>query len=76
MLSKNLPKQINVIRSVTYEVPKLIDDLLEQGHEGVISTETLMEYISDWVAEDFCGHTTGLSYQDQNGQEITNDYNG
>jgi hypothetical protein len=76
VLSKNLPKQINVIRSVTYEVPKLIDDLLEQGHEGVISTETLMEYISDWVAEDFCGHTTGLSYQDQNGQEITNDYNG
>jgi hypothetical protein len=75
-MKPQLPKQINVIRSVTYDVPKLIDDLLEQGHEGQITTETLMEYISDWVAEDFCGHTTGLSYQDQNGQEITNDYNG
>jgi hypothetical protein len=76
MTKQTLPKQINVIRSVTYDVPKLIDDLLEQGHEGQITTETLMEYITDWVAEDFCGHTTGLSYQDQNGQEITNDYNG
>jgi hypothetical protein len=75
-MKPQLPKQINVIRSVTYDVPKLIDDLLEQGHEGQITTETLMEYITDWVAEDFCGHTTGLSYQDQNGQEITNDYNG
>jgi hypothetical protein len=76
MTKQTLPMQRNVIRSVTYDVPKLIDDLLEQGHEGQITTETLMEYITDWVAEDFCGHTTGLSYQDQNGQEITNDYNG
>jgi hypothetical protein len=76
MTKQKLPKEINVIRSVTYDVPKLIDDLIELGHEGVITTETLMEYITDWVAEDFCGHTTGLSYQDQNGQEITHDYNG
>jgi hypothetical protein len=73
-LSKELPKEINVIRSVTYNVPQLIDDLIEQGHEGQITTETLLDYITDWVAEDFCGHTTGLSYQDQDGKEITHEY--
>jgi hypothetical protein len=71
--SKELPKEINVIRAVTYSVPNIIDDLIEQGYQN-ITTETIMGYIEDWVAEDFCGHTTGLSYQDQNGKEITHEY--
>lgn len=71
--SKELPKEINVIRAVTYSVPQIMDELIEQGYQN-ITTESIMEYITDWVAEDFCGHTTGLSYQDQNGMEITHEY--
>lgn len=75
----NLPERINVMRVVSYDVTKLIDDLREMNvglNLDDITTDQLLDYIQDWVAEDLAcgwGHTIdprGLIYQDENGNEL------
>jgi hypothetical protein len=63
----NLPERINVIKTITYDVPRIANDLREMGHEGEITIETILDYIKDWVAEDF-GTEHTLIYQDENGE--------
>lgn len=67
----DLPERINVIRTVSYDVPKLISDLEDMGVED-IDLDTLMEYIEDWVAEDMSAPPSrhDLVYQDENGNEL------
>ena len=64
-----LPERINVSKTITYDVPRIVNDLKELGHEGEITTETVLDYIEDWVAEDF-GTEHTLIYQDENGEEL------
>lgn len=66
-----LPERINVIRSITYDVPSLVDSLKEMGEED-INIDRVMEYIEDWVAEDMAAPLSRheLTYQDENGQEL------
>jgi hypothetical protein len=64
-----LPERINVSKTVTYDVVRIVNDLRELGHEGEITTETVLDYIEDWVSEDF-GTDTDLIYQDENGEEL------
>jgi hypothetical protein len=64
-----LPERINVIKTITYDVPSLVNDLKEMGHEGDITIETLLDYIVDWVEEDF-GNFIDLIYQDENGEML------
>jgi len=65
----NLPKRINVIKTVSYDVPRIARDLKELGHEGEITTQTILNYIEGWVVEDFGAEST-LIYQDENGEEL------
>ena len=62
-----LPERINVIKTITYDVPRIVNDLMELGHEGEVTVETLLDYIEDWVEEDF-GNSSDLVYQDENGE--------
>ena len=67
----SLPERINVIRTITYDVPKLVSDLEDMGVED-IDLDSLMEYIEDWVDEDMSAPPSrhDLVYQDENGEEL------
>lgn len=70
----DLPERINVIRTVTYDVPALVDNLQEMNDDPNYQPdlEDIIDYIQDWVYEDM---TSPLSrhdvvYQDENGNEL------
>ena len=68
---ETMPEKINVIRSITYDVPSIVDSLKEMGEED-IGIDSVMEYIEDWVAEDMTAPLSrhDLTYLDENGQEL------
>jgi len=68
---ETLPERINVVRSITYDVPSIIDSLKEMGEED-IDIDSVMEYIQDWVSEDMASPISrhDLTYLDENGQEL------
>ena len=66
----SLPERINVIKTVTYDVPAILDDIKKMGMDFEIQTvDDVMEFIEDWVAEDF-GSLDNLVFQDENGEEL------
>jgi len=66
-----LPTRINVMRVVSYSVPDIIEDIKENEPDAEITTESILDYIQDWVADDFgVGFTKTLIYQDENGEDL------
>jgi hypothetical protein len=76
-----LPERINVMKVVTYDVAKIIEDIGEAKYEGdkpvsELTVEDLLEWISPWVENDFsCGHgheahTRDLIFHDENGEDL------
>ena len=63
-----MPEYINAIKTVTYHVPAIIESLEQMGMED-IDLDVVMEYIQEWVFEDF-GDSYGIVYQDENGDEL------
>ena len=73
-MENELPERINVMRVVTYDVAKILEDAGDAFFEGdkdlkSFTVDDLLEWIAPWVAEDF-GSTHGLIYQDQDGNEL------
>jgi hypothetical protein len=68
---ETLPERINVVRSITYDVPALIKDLEEMGVDP-IDLDTIMDYITEWVEEDMRAPISrhDITYLDENGQEL------
>ncbi len=68
---ETMPERINVIRSITYDVPSIIDSLKEMGEED-IDIDSVIKYIQDWVEEDMRAPISrhDLTYLDENGQEL------
>jgi hypothetical protein len=68
---ETLPERINVIRTVSYHVPDIVDSLKEMGEEE-IDMDRILEYIEDWVAEDLTAPLSrhDVIYQDENGNEL------
>ena len=67
----NLPERINVIRTITYDVPKIVSDLEDMGMEE-IDLDVVLEYIQEWVWEDMTAPPSrhDLVYQDEDGEEL------
>jgi hypothetical protein len=67
----DLPERINVIRTVSYDVPKIVGDLQEMNMEN-IDLDVVMEYIQEWVYEDMSSPPSrhDIVYQDENGEEV------
>jgi hypothetical protein len=63
-----LPERINAIKTVTYDVPAIVESLEQMGMED-IDFDVVMEYIQEWVFEDF-GGDSGIIFQDENGEEL------
>ena len=68
-----LPERINVIRTVTYHVPSIVQDMnLDHGEFDPKSVDEIIEFISDWVEEDMRAPISrhDVVYQDENGEEL------
>ena len=68
---ETLPERINVIRSMSYDVSKVVEDLKEMEVD-LIDLETVMNYIAEWVEEDMRAPISrhDITYLDENGQEL------
>lgn len=68
---ERLPKQINVQATVTYDIPTIVETILEfdkELTEDTIQLRHVMDYIYSWLDEDM---GTGLvQYLDENGKDI------
>ena len=67
----DLPERINVSRTITYDVSRVVEDLKEMEVEP-IDIDTIIHYISEWVEEDMRAPLSrhDIVYQDENGQEL------
>ena len=68
---ETLPERINVIRSITYDVAKVVEDLKEMEVEP-IDIDTVINYITEWVEEDMRAPLSrhDIVYQDENGDTL------
>jgi len=68
---ETLPERINVIRTVSYDVPKIVMDLQDMNMED-IDLDVILEYIQEWVVEDLTAPLSrhNIVYQDENGNEL------
>jgi len=70
---ETLPERINVIRSITYDIPSLVIELEDMGiDKEEIDLEFILEHIHDWVYEDMSAPVSrhDLVYQDEDGNEL------
>jgi hypothetical protein len=70
---ETLPERINVIRTITYDVPSLLIDLEDMGVEKEeIDLEFILDHIHEWVYEDMSSPVSrhDLVYQDEDGNEL------
>lgn len=66
----SLPKRINVMKVITYDVEGLRGAAMKDGGIKLFtSVDDILEYIEEWVEEDF-GSLSGLIFQDENGEEL------
>lgn len=68
-----LPERINVIKAIAYETQHYLADVaLSNGvDEDSVTTEMLLDWLTEWVLEDFdVVNYKGLIFQDENGEEL------
>jgi hypothetical protein len=67
----DLPKRIEVSRTVTYDVADVVKSLESLGKDN-IDFDAVMEYIEEWVYEDMREPVDrhDLVFQDENGEEV------
>ena len=68
---ETLPERINVIRSITYDVSKVVEDLKEMEVD-IIDLDAIFHYIHEWVEEDMRAPISrhDITYLDENGVEL------
>lgn len=70
-----MPQRINVTKVISYDVPKLIADLIEQGMDDP-TFDDVIGMIEEFVKDDFScgwGHQASvddLIFTDENGEEV------
>ena len=66
-----MPEKINVIRSITYDVPSIVDSLKEMGEKD-INIDNVMECIKNLVEEDMASPISrhDITYLDENGEDL------
>jgi hypothetical protein len=67
----DLPERINVSRTITYDVSRVVEDLKEMEVEP-IDIDTIIHYITEWVEEDMRAPLSrhDIVYQDENGDTL------
>ena len=57
------------MRVVTYDVEQIVQEMIAWQPESEPTLKDVMEFIEDWVVEDF-GYDNYVTYQDENGNQI------
>lgn len=72
MSTETLPESITAMRTVTYDVRQIIEDLAEchDKKEEEITLADVVDYIHDLAIEDLATSRMGIIFQDENGGEI------
>lgn len=69
-----LPKRINAIKAISYDVQRIVEDLMAENEledDSTITIEMVMERVESWVEEDFMNDVADSTiYQDENGEEL------
>jgi hypothetical protein len=67
-----LPERINVIKTITYDTQHYLADvaLHNDVSEDEVTTQMLLDWLEDWIFEDFNYDLTGVIIQDENGEEV------
>ena len=68
----DLPKSINVMNVISYDVQQIVEDFmaLDEVEASAVDMKKIMEYVDELVEEDFDTSKDYLIYQDENGNEI------
>lgn len=69
-----LPERINALKAISYDVQKIVEDLMAENEledDSTITIEMVMERVESWVEEDFMNDVADSTiYQDENGEEL------
>jgi predicted transglutaminase-like protease len=67
-----LPERINAMKTITYDTQHYLADVALQNdvEEDEVTTQMLIDWIEDWMYEDFGGDVTGVILQDENGDVL------
>lgn len=68
----DLPKSINVMKVISYDVQQIVEDFMGQDEleASAVDMKKIMEYVDELVEEDFDTSKDYLIYQDENGEDI------
>ena len=68
----DLPKSINVMKVISYDVQQIVEDIMAQDEieASAVDMKNIMEYVDELVEEDFDTSKDYLIYQDENGEDI------
>ena len=68
----DLPKSINVMKVISYDVQQIVEDIMAQNEieASAVDMKNIMEYVDELVEEDFDTSKDYLIYQDENGEDI------
>ena len=72
LLMSDLPKSINVMKVISYDVQQIVEDIMAQDEieASAVDMKKIMEYVDELVEEDFDTSKDYLIYQDENGEDI------
>ena len=72
LLMSDLPKSINVMKVISYDVQQIVEDIMAQDEieASAVDMKNIMEYVDELVEEDFDTSKDYLIYQDENGEDI------
>ena len=68
-----LPERINVIKAIYYDTQHYLADvaLSNDVTEGQVTTDMLLDWLTEWVIDDFGQQDyNGLIFKDENGEEL------
>ena len=72
LLMSDLPKSINVMKVISYDVQQIVEDIMAQDEieASAVDMKKIMDYVDSLVEEDFDTSKDYLIYQDENGEDI------
>ena len=69
-----LPERINAIKVISYNVPDLVDTIVELNDGEItkddVTLDELLNLVNGWADEDMTNAPNKIIYQDENGEEL------
>ena len=68
----NLPSIINAVKTISYDVEQVAESIrvTNNNDDYEPTIEEILDYLEDWMMEDFDYDLTGVIVMDENGNEL------